>query len=101
MSRLDRLREYSKPTRSANWNGASRDQADIDRWSERATENSKLAPRASKGEMKLPDTGKSMEMRSTKSAPRTNAEIDKRMAGKDDLNHVGDSAYLAGVRRNA
>jgi hypothetical protein len=97
MSRISRLREYSNPTKGQP--GAGRDQKNLDYWAGRATENSKLAPRASKGEMKLPDTGKSMESRSTKSAPRTNAEIDKRMAGKDDLNHAGDSAYLAGIRR--
>jgi predicted aminopeptidase len=100
MSRIKRLREeYSKPR--SGWQGAGRDQANIDRWSDRAAENSKLAPRASNGEMKLPDTGKRQESRSTKSAPRTNAEIDKRMAGENDVNHEGDSAYLRGIRRNA
>jgi hypothetical protein len=102
MSRISRLREYAKPTREANWQGASRDQANIDRWSERAAENSDGADhRGSSGEVKLPDTGKRMDVRSTKSAQRTSAEIDARMRGKDDLNFVGDSSYMAGIRRNA
>jgi hypothetical protein len=97
MSRIDRLKEYSKPTKG--WQGAGRDQDNIDRWSDRATENSKIAPRASDGEVKLPPTG-DVKMRSTKSAPRTTAEIDAHMRGKDDLNHAG-SDYMKSIRRNA
>jgi hypothetical protein len=75
----------------------------LDRFSQRAAENSKLAPRASNGEMKLHDTGKAVASPSMKTGPqtgpRTTAAIDRRYAGKDDPNHVGD-AYFPGVRRN-
>jgi hypothetical protein len=101
MSRLDRLREYEKPLRKENWQGAGRDQANIDRWSDRATDNSKIAPRASGGEVKLPDTGKQTALRDTGMSPRAARSADKRMAAKDDQNFVGDSSYMAGVRRNA
>jgi hypothetical protein len=98
MSRIDRLKEYAKPTREANWNGAGRDQANIDRWSERATDNSKLAPRATNHEIKLPDTDAKQQLNDTKSSPRTHAEIDERMRGRNDLNHEG-SEYLKSIRR--
>src|SRR6266851_726302 len=99
MSRQDRLKEYAKPLRAANWQGAGRDQANIDRWADRASENSKLAPRASKGEMQLHDTGKAMAMRSTTSRPyRRDGDgvIDQ---ARSDMNIEGDSKYLAGIRR--
>jgi hypothetical protein len=101
MSRLERLKEYSKPTRAANWDGPGRDQANIDRWSERATENSALAPRAKGGEVSLPDTGKWTELRDTAAAPREARKADARMVAKDDLNTSGDSPYLRGIRRQA
>jgi hypothetical protein len=101
MSSIDRLKEYAKPLRRANWQGAGRDQANIDRWSDRATEQSKIAPRASGGEVKLPDTGKQMDIRSTTTAPRAARKADARMVAKDDENFVGSSAFMAGIRRNA
>ncbi|MGB6400471.1 MAG: hypothetical protein WBF73_33020 [Bradyrhizobium sp.] len=107
MSRLERLREYARPTRRENWRGAGRDQGNIDRWSERASENSEIAPRASDKPMDLPSTtNRQLGLRSTKSAPRTDAATDARMvdartAAKDDTNFVGDSSYMRGVRRNA
>ena len=101
MSRMDRLKEYAKPLRPENWQGASRDMDCIDRWSDRATDESHIAPRASSGPMDLPSTtSRQMGLRSTKSAPRTSAEIDARMAGKDDQNFVGSSAYMRGIRRD-
>jgi hypothetical protein len=101
MTRTDRLKEYAKPLRAANWQGAGRDQENIDRWSQRAADESKIAPRAPGGEMKLPNTGRQMDVRSTTTAPREARNVDKRMVAKDDMNNVGDSAFLRGVRRQA
>jgi hypothetical protein len=98
MSRLERLREYARPTRRENWQGAGRDQANIDRWSDRASDNSKIAPRASGGEVKVPNTGKQTALRDTSMSPRTSRKVDAAMRGEDDLNHVG-SSYMAGIRR--
>jgi hypothetical protein len=103
MSRMDRLKEYAKPLRPQNWQGETNDMANIDRWSGRATANSHLAPRATGiDETVMPhSTGKSMDMRSTTTAPREARNVDKRMVAKDDMNNVGDSPYLRGVRRQA
>jgi hypothetical protein len=95
MSRQDRLKEYAKPGRSENWNGASRDQGYIDRWSERATSNSITKSnvgsfRASDGPMQLADTA------GARAAPvKTGDPIKKARA---DLNHVGSDFYSK-VRR--
>ena len=99
MTRIDRLKEYAKPTCAANWQGCSRDQGYIDRWSDRATAESKIAPRASGGEVKLPDTGKAMNSRDTAMSPRTPRKVDAAMRGKDDLNMVGSSPFMRDVRR--
>ncbi|WP_426418477.1 hypothetical protein [Bradyrhizobium genosp. A] len=98
MSRLDRLREYANPSRRENWDGESNDKANLDRWSKRASENSKLAPRAKGGEIKLPDTGSDVSLHDTEAKPRGG---DARAVAKADKNVVGDSSYLAGIRRNA
>jgi hypothetical protein len=95
MSRQDRLKEYSKPTRAGNWNGSSRDQADLDRWSNRATEQSQCAPRASDGPMKLPST--KVNQRDSAMAPyrpRTNVGTDA-----TEMNVEGDSPFMRDVRR--
>jgi hypothetical protein len=99
MSSISRLKEYEKPLRKQNWQGAGRSQANIDRWSNRATEQSRIAPRASGGEVKLPDTGKQTALRDTAMSPRTSRKVATR--GKDVPNFVGDSSYMAGIRRNA
>ena len=99
MSSVDRLKEYAKPLRKENWQGAGRAQANIGRWSDRATEQSQIAPRASGGEVKLPDTGKQTALRDTAMSPRAARNADARMVAKDDKNFVGDSSYMAGVRR--
>jgi hypothetical protein len=99
MSRSSRLKEYAKPNRRENWNGAARDQANIDRWSDRATDNSKIAPRASDGEMKLPST--KMNLRDTAMVPKVSRGTDPRMVAKSDKNSSGDSTYMAGIRRDA
>jgi hypothetical protein len=99
--RIDRLKEYARPTRRENWQGAGRDQGNIDRWSDRASDNSQIAPRAPSGEVKVPDTGKRTELRDTAMSPREARKADARMVAKEDTNFVGDSSFMAGVRRNA
>jgi hypothetical protein len=109
-NRIERLRQYANPRSKENWRGAGRDQKNIDRFSERATENSELAPRASgkpnngvpereTDPPELHNTGK-VKLRSTATPPRRDREIDRHMAGEDDPNHVG-SGYMPGVRREA
>jgi hypothetical protein len=46
MSRQDRVKEYANPQHGPQ--GAGRDQKNLDAWSDRAEENSQLAPRASR-----------------------------------------------------
>jgi hypothetical protein len=111
MSRESRLKEYARPLRPENWQGAGRDQANIDRWSERATKESQIAARAlgpvhggplgtkDQDLPSLPSTGKRQESRPTAMGPREPRNINKRMRGEDDLNHVGESNYMAGIRR--
>jgi len=100
MSRIVRLREYAKPTREANWQGAGRDQANIDRWSDRATDNCKLAPHATGLDVRAEahSTGRQTDLRDTRKQPRTSRKVDAAMRGDDDLNHVG-SSFMAGTRR--
>jgi hypothetical protein len=100
MTRDSRLREYANPVRRGNWNGAASDKANLDRWSERASENSKVAPRAKGGAMKLPDTDK-MDVHSTADAPRRDKDADARAVAKADKNFAGDVSFMAGVRRQA
>lgn len=100
MSRQDRLREYSNPVRKENWCGAGREQSYINRWSDRATENS-ITPknvdkfRAKGGEMDLPSTGE------TRVKPTSGRGGDQRQEAKADRNFVGSTDYFAKVRRNA
>jgi len=100
MSRIERLKEYAKPLRPENWQGETNDKANIDRWSRRATSESRIAPHATGiDETVMPhSTGKSMGMRDTAMSPRTSRKVDAAMRGADDLNHVG-SSYMAGIRR--
>jgi hypothetical protein len=111
MSRISRLRdEYSKPTKG--WQGQSREQGYIDRWSNRATAESQIAPRAAgtrstNGEIapdrdppRVPSTG-ALANRDTSMRPREARKVDRLMSGKDDLNHVGSGSYLPEVRRKA
>jgi hypothetical protein len=100
MSRQDRLREYAKPARPENWCGAGREQSYIDRWSERATENS-ITPknvdkfRAKSGEMDLPSTAETMPR------PNPGRSGDQREQAKAGKNFVGTDSYYPKVRRNA
>jgi hypothetical protein len=71
-------------------------------WEAEAHRNSKVAPRASNGPMKLPSTGRKMEARDTSMRPRTSRKVDAAMRGRDDLNHVSDgSDYMKSIRREA
>jgi len=52
--------------------------------------------------MKLPNTGKRVDVRDTTMSPKASRNVDARMAGKDDLNHEeSGSSYMRGIRRNA
>jgi len=100
MSRIKRLEEYAKPLRPGNWQGASRDEKNIARWSERASKESKIAPRAKDGPIDLPPTGRRIETRETAMAPKVSRRVDSVMkAAKSDINDVG-SSYMKGVRRS-
>jgi hypothetical protein len=100
MSRQDRLKQYSDPVRPENWRGAGRDIENINRWSDRATENS-ITPknvdkfRAKGGEMDLPSTGE------IRVKPTTGRGGDQREEAKADKNFVGDGTYYPKVRRGA
>ena len=96
MSRIDRLKEYSKP--QSGWQGCGRDQANIDRWADRASANSDGDEhRASDGPMKLPST--KINVRDTAMAPRVSRNVERTIkAARADVNHVG-SSYMSGIRR--
>lgn len=100
MSRVERCKEYANPRRRANWDGEST-AANISRWSDRAAENSKVAPRARGGEMRLTETGGDVALHDTGGAPRKDAGVDARMVAKADTNTDGGSSFMRGVRRNA
>lgn len=73
--------------------GASRDPANLKYWSDRAEANSKIAPRARSGEMRLPDTD------SGSGVPWKNSHKgDMRATAKADKNDVGAS-FMPGTRR--
>ena len=99
MSRIERLKQYATPLRPENWQGEANDQANIDRWSQRATAESHIAPRASDGLMHLQSTG--TNLRDTAMQPREARKANARMVAEADTNNVGDSPYLRGVRRQA
>ena len=97
---MDRLREYSGKPRGLQ--GAGRDEKNLKGWSERAAENSNHGERASDGEMKLPSTGKSMEVRPTEQKAREPRKINAAMDGKNDHNNVSSNGdFMPGVRRDA
>jgi hypothetical protein len=100
-SRLERLKEYANPRRRENWDGCGRDVANIQRFQERAEANSRIAPRARGGEMRLPDTGGDVALHDTAAKPRRDRAVDARMKAKADLNTDGGSSFMRDVRRNA
>lgn len=91
MSRMQRLRDY-KTEKGPKGESTMRN---INYWSNRATENSQLAPRAKKT-MDLPSTG---EMKLSNSAEPYVA--DPRREAKADLNFEGSKTFMPRVRRNA
>ena len=102
MSRIDRLKEYAKPARKENWSGASRDMANIDRWSDRAhDESDAVEHRASTRKTpKLQDTG-TARVHSSSKPPRHDPAVDARMVAKRDTNTAGLTGYARGIRRDA
>jgi hypothetical protein len=93
----DRLKGYANPQKGPH--GAGRDQANIDYWSDRATENSKIAPRASDGPMRLTST--KQDVRDTGMRPYRSRSVDNVMKeAKADLDDVGSGPFMRGIRRN-
>jgi hypothetical protein len=104
MSRLERLKEYANPRSRENWCGESSDPAYLKRWSDRAEANSKVAPRARGGKMKLPDNAGEVSLHDTASKITAGAESGVgrlQKAAKADTNTDGGSSYMRGIRRNA
>jgi hypothetical protein len=114
MSRLDRLKEYANPMhgqRNGRFFGSASDKENLAEWSERASANSQIAPRATgpvhggppgtagQDAPKLPSTKQNVRDSSMK--PKVSRNVDAAMKGKDDLNHVGGSDYLKSIRREA
>jgi len=76
MSRQDRCDEYAAKPKGPH--GAGRDQANTDAWSKRATQNSQLAPRATR-KADMPTSGKKMDLRDTDMGPRVPRGVNARM----------------------
>lgn len=76
--------------------GAGRDEANLKYWSDRATKNSEIAPRASDGEMVLSDKGSRPVV---KGRYYKSEGIEMRSEAKADKNSAGTSPYMPGVRR--
>ena len=91
--------ETRRLQRPSIWQGASRDQGNIDRFSQRATANSELAPRASDGPMKLPST--KVNTRDTSMRPYKSQGEAMRREAMADRNIEGDSPFMRSVRRQA
>jgi len=64
--RMERIKDYSQP---GKWVSGIANQEEISYWSKRAEGNSKIAPRARSGEMRLPNTGGDVRLRDTASEP--------------------------------
>jgi hypothetical protein len=95
MSLEKRVKAYAGPARGPH--GAGRDLANIDYWSDRAKENSAIAPRASDGPMRLPST--KQDVRDTEMRPYRSRSADARMKALDDMDVAGDINFMPGVRR--
>ncbi len=89
MSRIERLKEYVRP--GSGWNGASRDQRNLDRWSQRASRNSDGDQHRAKsgGRIDLASTGRA-DLVDTGAPPRHDARVDNVMVAGDNYS----SAYL-------
>jgi hypothetical protein len=94
---MKRLEDYSRPASDVWWDGRSNEKA-IERWSERAHQESDGARhRAStRKEPELPSTGE-MNVHSTHGRAG-----DQRAAAKSDKNHVDKlSMYMRGIKRES
>ena len=94
VSRADRLKSYARMEGPA---GAGRDIENVRYWQGRAESNSQLAPRALDGPIRLPST--KVNVRDTAMSALVSRKVDARMAAKGDLNMVGNSPFMRGVRR--
>jgi hypothetical protein len=95
-----RLKQYSRPTDKSWWHGEHYDPANIERWQARATENSKIAPRARDGEIELPSTNVRTRDTSMRPLVKRSAEAIIKQA-RSDLDHVGEDDYIPRVRRTS
>jgi hypothetical protein len=93
-NRTTRIREYADPGHSP-WRGQNTQQ-NLDHWAARATENSRLAPRAKSGEVKLPSTG---EVRTHSTSGTRSGDVHA-YAKNNDLNHNPKATdFYAKVKR--
>jgi hypothetical protein len=91
--RQSRVEDYAK---MKGPKGAGRTEKNLDYWSDRASKNSKVAPRASDGQMKLPST--KVNVRDSSMKPYVSR--DTRAMAKADQNHDLEAAYMRNVRRS-
>jgi hypothetical protein len=100
MSRQSRIESYSRPASKEWWDGRSSKKENLDRFSERARENTTGHKfRAKGGEIDLPPTG-NVDLHSTHVRPGDGN--DARAKAKADLNHDPVATlYAKGIRRNA
>jgi hypothetical protein len=90
-NRIERLKQYGNPRSRDNWHGASRDMANINRWSKRAeAESDGHRHRAKDDGIALPST----DNRQGSDEPKTHEKA------KRNLNHEGSTKYMPKVRRN-
>jgi hypothetical protein len=92
--RQERIDLLTKPPKVS---GEGRNMATVNYWQGHATENSKIAPHASDGPMRLPDTG--VKTRPTTMRPIHSTKVDALMRGNDELNHKRGVGSMPGVRR--
>jgi hypothetical protein len=89
---LHRVEQYRDPLHASNWDGRSTESA-ISRWSDRATRNSQLAPRAigtrenngsTERDLDLPavhSSGRKMDLHSTSAPPKRDEAVDAKVSG--------------------
>ena len=92
-SREQRLKDYAA---QKGPKGEASSQKNLDYWAGYSTENSKLAPRASDGPMKLSST--KVNTRDTSMKPYKSAESMRKEA-LADIDIVGSSPFMRDVRR--
>jgi hypothetical protein len=89
-----RIKEYANPSHS-EWRGQSTE-ANLKTWGDRASEESKLAPRAKSGSVELPTTG---PVRTHDTNEKAGYTGDFYAEAKRDLNRDLNNPYQRGVRR--